>query len=590
MSIRKAQGWKYEKRLHWQWRKVDMKPAFFRSPSDEAKPRVAGGEAVSLDVLRQRILSSILVVALIFGFLAFLASLPGRIQQQEWGVIVGFLAALGWILALMLLPRLGYRVRALSLVLAIALVGMITLLADGLYGSARVYLMAVPIATGLVLSIQGSILALIATLLVFLITGLMMVGGILPAPLLAPGSENSSLGGWLVATASLALVGTTITVSLASILRGLESSVRQEKRLSMELDAERAQLEHRVLQRTQDLERRLTHIRAASEIIRSIGTYLNAEQLLPRVASLIQERFNLYYAGVYLLNEEGELQLVAGTGEAGEAMLAADSQSIADENSSVSWVIKNKKARIALDVGYDAVRFNNSYLPLTRSELALPLIGGRGLLGALTAQSSEAKAFDHDDITVLQGIADALATALENARLFQELEQSLNVIQTLHRQFLLEAWRNVAQKDELRQISVEGKNYSPSESLNPIQVPLVLRNQEIGKLTLEMDRPDLTLEEQAFVDAVATQASVALENVRLLEMNRRQAGYERLLSDISRKARSSTDMATILRTTLKEIGQVLGAADGVIQLAITSDQEEYLVRQPDHEKQDEVRT
>jgi GAF domain-containing protein len=78
----------------------------------------------------------------------------------------------------------------------------------------------------------------------------------------------------------------------------------------------------------------------------------------------------------------------------------------------------------------------------------------------------------------------------------------------------------------------------------------------------------LTGEEQAFIEAVTTQAAVALENVRLLEKNQRQAGYERLLSDISRKARSSTDLDTILRVTIKELGQVLGATDGMIRLEI----------------------
>ena len=552
-----------------------MKRSYFRQPSTVAgKGTPPSNEAFSLDALRARLLSRILVVALIMGFIAFFASLPGRIQQREWGVILGFTMALGWMVVITLLPRIGYRIRAASLVLAIALVGLVTLLADGLYGSGRVYFLAVPVATGLVLSAQGSIPALILSVVVFEVTGLMMVGGIIPAPSLSPGAENINLGAWLVAGASLALVGTTITVSLTSILHGLEASLNKEKRLKGELDVERARLEHRVLQRTQDLERRLVQIRTATEIIRSIGIYLKPEQLLPKVVDLVKERFNLYYVGVFLLDEQSDFAVLhAGSGEAGAAMLEAGHQLAVDETSMVGWSIQHQQARIALDVGFEAVHFNNPLLPLTRSELALPLLGGRGVLGAMSVQSSEAKAFDQDDITVLQGIADALATALENASLFQQLERSLEEIQTLHRQYLLEAWKDVAREEENRQFSTGArKTITPdlvqASGVKEHRIPIKLRDQEIGQLTLEVDRPELTGEEQAFIEAVTTQAAVALENVRLLEKNQRQAGYERLLSDISRKARSSTDLDTILRVTIKELGQVLGATDGMIRLEI----------------------
>jgi GAF domain-containing protein len=102
----------------------------------------------------------------------------------------------------------------------------------------------------------------------------------------------------------------------------------------------------------------------------------------------------------------------------------------------------------------------------------------------------------------------------------------------------------------------------------------VLRDQKIGQLTLELDKPELTAEERDFVEAVTTQASIALENVRLLERNQRQASYERLLSDFSRKVRSSTDLDQILRVALRELGQVLRASDGIIRLEMPVEGEE----------------
>jgi GAF domain-containing protein len=94
--------------------------------------------------------------------------------------------------------------------------------------------------------------------------------------------------------------------------------------------------------------------------------------------------------------------------------------------SMVGWVCANRKARIALDVGQDAVRFANPLLPDTRSEIALPLQAGGRILGVLDVQSERPAAFDHNDIAVLQGMADQIAVALDNARLFTQTQTALS--------------------------------------------------------------------------------------------------------------------------------------------------------------------
>jgi GAF domain-containing protein len=274
----------------------------------------------------------------------------------------------------------------------------------------------------------------------------------------------------LVAGAHLALIGTVITLSVVSIMHRLQESLLRARDLTEELDIQRAQQEHRILQRTQDIERRLGQIRNASEIIRATGFYLKPEQLLPKMVELIKERFNFYFVGVYILDEGGEFAVLqAGTGEAGAAMLEAGQRITVDDTSNVGWAIHNRKPRIASDVGFEAVRFNNPLLPLTRSELAIPLVTDREngskildnsistdlnrhrVLGAMIIQSTEAKAFDQDIVNVLQELADALVTALENVRLFQQLERSLEEIRTLYRQYLLEAWKETSHEVENRQ-------------------------------------------------------------------------------------------------------------------------------------------
>jgi GAF domain-containing protein len=94
--------------------------------------------------------------------------------------------------------------------------------------------------------------------------------------------------------------------------------------------------------------------------------------------------------------------------------------------SMIGWCIQNRQARIALDVGQEAVRFQNPYLPETHSEMALPLISRDQVIGALTVQSTEQSAFSSEDITLLQTMADQLANAIENARLFAQTQKALS--------------------------------------------------------------------------------------------------------------------------------------------------------------------
>ncbi len=171
------------------------------------------------------------------------------------------------------------------------------------------------------------------------------------------------------------------------------------------------------------LARRSTQLRTAAEVAKSAITILDTEKLMQHTVNLIQQQFDFYYVGIFLVDEDEEyVVLRAGTGEAGQRMLA-EGHKLAIGTGMIGWSVKHAQARIALDVGEDAVRFDNPHLPKTRSEMALPLILRGKVLGALTVQSEEATAFTEEDITVLQAMVDQLAIALENARLFEEQQK-----------------------------------------------------------------------------------------------------------------------------------------------------------------------
>jgi len=175
-----------------------------------------------------------------------------------------------------------------------------------------------------------------------------------------------------------------------------------------------------------DLKRRTTQLQTAAEVSRAASSILDPDKLIRQVVELARERFDLYYAGLFLVDEAGQWALLrAGTGEAGREMLKREHKLEVGGASMIGWCIANKQARIALDVGEEAVRFKNPLLPKTRSELALPLVSRDKPIGALTIQSSQEAAFSEEDIAALQTMADQLANAIVNARLYNQAQREI---------------------------------------------------------------------------------------------------------------------------------------------------------------------
>ncbi|MEA3309629.1 MAG: GAF domain-containing protein [Chloroflexota bacterium] len=172
--------------------------------------------------------------------------------------------------------------------------------------------------------------------------------------------------------------------------------------------------------------RRATLLHAAAKVARNVTSILNPERLLDETVDVICEEFGFYYAGVFLLDESGRwMALRAGYGEAGRKMLASKHKLRVNGHSMIGRASGEQRALIALDVGEEPVHFKNPVLPDTRSEMALPLIVGTELIGALTVQSVKEAAFTTEDIMVLQGMADQLAIAIQNAELHREHQQLL---------------------------------------------------------------------------------------------------------------------------------------------------------------------
>lgn len=196
---------------------------------------------------------------------------------------------------------------------------------------------------------------------------------------------------------------------------------------------------------TTGAERQAALLQASARVSRSIASILDLNLLFNRTVDIICDEFGFYYAGIFLIDETGEWAVLkAGRGEAGRAMLAERHKLKIGGNSMIGAAIQHRSGRIALDVGKEAVFFRNPFLPKTRSEMALPLIAGDEVIGALTVQSEIEAAFSDDDIAALQTMADQLAVAIANAKLHRQNQELLR--QAERRTRLLQAANKVGKE------------------------------------------------------------------------------------------------------------------------------------------------
>ncbi len=527
---------------------------------------------VGLHELRERILRVLTLLILLVGTPMLVVNLRAFIESKNWLFLGVSIFAFAYLIVITLFgARVPYLLRASSILLIAFAFSVLSFENYGLVGDARVWLLFFSVFSTIMLGLRLGALANLITILTYYTIGSLTLNGSFPIRVMIGIDYTMSSSSWVSAGITMVFISFVLSISTGLLIRGLEinlenlqESLEETQTLSQELENEHANLERR----SQDLERRLNQIRTAAEISRTLGTILDPQALLQTVADMVKSRFNLYYVGVFLSDENKKYaQLAAGTGEAGAKMIEERHQLMIGGSSMVGWATFHGQPRISLDVDQESIRFKNPHLPLTRSELALPLAIGSQISGAFSIQSTEANAFDNDDIAILQSIADSLAIALENARLFQQFERSLKEIQQLNRQYMADSWKGIWAEEE-KELSVEEGIVLQMDKVEEINIPLTLRgDQVIGNISLATDNPDLSLDEKEFIQAVSNQAALAIESARLLDEANKRVEQERALQNLTTKFSQTLDFETLLKTVVKELGQLPMVKEASIHIA-----------------------
>jgi GAF domain-containing protein/HAMP domain-containing protein len=372
-------------------------------------------------------------------------------------------------------------------------------------------------------------------------------------------------------------------------------------KMTDELNRSLGMLEVRVAERTTDLEisrqqseKRANELQAVGEISRLISSEQKFESLLPLVTRLVSERFNLYHTAIYLTDETGQFALLqAASSEGGRKMLNRKHMVDINDNSIIGHVARHGRARIALDVGQEAVYFNNPDLPGTRSEMALPLSTRGKILGVLDVQSDKPGAFTEEDVKTLSILADQIAIAIENARLFEQNQQTLNEYQALYRQNIKQGWAAFSREESAlgyrQTLSGGSKVIQPVETNEILEainkgdilvtqpgkdhddsfivIPVKLRGQIIGTLRVQSPTKNRswTRDEVNLAEAVSDRLSLALENARLIQESQKQVIKEQTISEVTSRIGASIDLKNVLQTAVEELGRAMPGSEVLIR-------------------------
>ena len=413
---------------------------------------------------------------------------------------------------------------------------------------------------------------------IFLLVGL-NIGVLISLPLVGI-AIPANIGG---VAGSITTIG--LVLMLLTNYRNRTESIRLAdlRNANRTLETLAGTLEERVNERTTELARsveqiqqRATQLEAIASTARLSAVANDMEDMLTTITRQVSDRFGFYHVGIFLLDDDREYALLqAANSPGGRRMLARGHRLKVGEQGIVGYVTLSGNARIALDVGADAVYFNNPDLPDTHSEVALPLQFGNEIIGALDIQSMESNAFTREDIDIFTILADQVSVAIQNARLLEQARRALREAEVASNQLTGQAWRGYTETIQTKGfrydgVKAEAVKEASGSGADPesLLVPVRLRGQTIGKLRFKTADPSRgwTEDEQAIIEATAERMALALDAARLLDDAQKRASRETFLSQVGAKLGASFQMDSILRDTVEELGQAMKGTTVSFQL------------------------
>jgi len=542
---------------------------------------------------RQMVLNIVLlglaIPGLLFGTVLLILWILGYAPPS--GAIAG-LGVLPFIFLSYWLGRQGrLRIAGLIPTITVFIIIVASLFQVGIGHASTIGMAMVVAAAGILIGTWAASIFVLLSILAYVLAGWAQNSGLISYATLP---QATVLADVFVLGFGLAVLVVLIWLSNREMARALS----MERGISDQLQVQSRELEELVSQRTRVLERRALQLQTTADIAKLSTELPEPQMLMSQAIELIRSRFGFYHASIFIMDETGNwADLTASTGEAGSKMIARHHRLALGSASIIGWVTANRLPRVALDVEQDPFHFKNPLLPETQSELAVPLLVGQRLLGALDVQSIEPHAFAEDDIRALEAIASEVAVAIDSARIQREMQEHLDRIERSDRAETQAAWGRIARSRSVPIIHLtsSGEIGSPTGEVfqviedaiiqdatvlssdgRDIAVPIQVRGETVATLAARRAKPSEPWndEEIALMEAIASQSAQALEGARQRSEERRRVTELEVINRISQAVSQMLPQDTLFRIVRRQLIQAIGDTD--LKICIFDPQEDQL--------------
>jgi GAF domain-containing protein len=207
----------------------------------------------------------------------------------------------------------------------------------------------------------------------------------------------------------------------------------------------------RLLQHTRD---RATRMELVERIGRRSTAILDLDELLVQAADLISSTFGYYYTNILLI-EGDDLVLRAASLPAVHRQRGKLSVKVGKEGIT-GWVAATGETLLVPDVRVEPRYIAKTHEEIvTRSELAVPINLRGEIIGVLNIESTEVDEFTPADVQMLQTITAQLAVAIQNARLYEQIQHHATELEARVAERTLELRRAYEELEALSQVKDE---------------------------------------------------------------------------------------------------------------------------------------
>jgi len=517
---------------------------------------------------RDTFIQNTLRIACVVGIALIFFSYPTATPGDR----VLFIGMYVYIIAITLLP-VRYSLRAYSLLFINFAVGINAILAWGPWADGSIFLLTCIILGSLLFDQRVDIIILGISFSAVIGIAILQQSGV--HPLTAPAVPATDTASWLVYTADFFIAGFVLVIALGQFKGAFFRINSQMQSAYNALTNERALLEEKISDRTDELETRTSQLRTSTGIARTVAEVQDINELLGTITSLISEKFGYYHTGLYILDEQKKSAfLQSASSMTGKQLVGQVFGIEPTKKSAFNSVVAQNAYVISSDLEREFFLRDENF-PITRSRMILPLAVRGHVFGILDIHSDQPRAFSAQDAEIMQPLADLVAISFDNVRLLNETK---NLVAQLELNTSIQTnrtWSKLTSRHKpayqytpagIRPIFARNEN-DPDKKL---LVPLILHGQTIGTIKLKRKGvlEDWSERERVLVDKIAEQVALAVENSRLVDEAQKSALRDQMIATISAKIRETLDIESVVRTAATELRRVFDLKEAEVSVGI----------------------